>query len=79
MGVSKGSWKDYAMTFNKQEARFYMFKHSMASPDCILTKTTTLQKKNIFYNLELQNRKKTKFTNMDDLIVLLKRSEFHII
>ena len=79
IGVSKGSWKDYAMTFNKQEAVFYMFKHSMASPDCILTKTANLQKKNIVYNLKFQNKKKSKFTRMDDLIILLKRREFYII
>jgi len=79
IGVSKGSWKDYAMSFNRKEAIFYMFKHSMASPDCILTKNTNLQKENIFYNLELQNTKKTKFTKIDDLIVMLKRSEFYII
>ena len=78
IGVSKGSWKDYAMTFSKQEAVFYMFKHSMTAPDCILTKTTNLQRKDIIYNLELQNKKKTKFTRMDDLIVLLKRREFYI-
>ena len=51
----------------------------MTSPDCILTKTTNFQRKNIFYNLELQNKKKTKFTKIDDLIVLLKRHEFYII
>jgi hypothetical protein len=79
IGVSKGNWKDYAMAFSRQEATFYMFKHSMTSPDCILTKTTNFHRKNIFYNLELQNKKKTKFTKMDDLIVLLKRHEFYII
>ena len=65
--------------FSKKEAIFYMFKQSMAAPDCILTKTTNMHKKNIIYNLELQNKKKTKFTKMDDLIVLLKRREFYII
>ena len=40
LGVSKGNWKDYAIFFGKQEASFYMFKHSLASPDCILTKIT---------------------------------------
>ena len=79
IGVSKGSWKDYAMTFSKQEAAFYMFKHSMASPDCILTKTASLHRKTIVFNLQVQNRKKTKFAKMDDLIILLKRREFHII
>ena len=79
IGVSKGRWKDYAMTFSKQEAAFYIFKHSMASPDCILTKTNNFQKKNIVYNLEFKYKKKTKFIKMDDLIVMLKRHEFYII
>ena len=79
IGVSKGSWKDYAITFSKQEAVFYMFKHSLATPDCVLTKTTKTQRKIITYNLELQNKKKTKFSQIDDLIALLKRREFYII
>ena len=79
IGVSKGNWKDYAIRFSKKKAIFYMFKHSMAAPDCILTKTTNMHKKNIIYNLELQNKKKTKFTKMDDLLVLLKRREFYTI
>ena len=79
MGVSKGNWKDYAMIFSNKEATFYMFKHSMAAPDCILTKTANLKRKNIIYNLELNNKKKTKFTKMDDLMAILKRREFHII
>jgi len=79
IGVSKGSWKDYAITFSKQEAVFYMFKHSLAAPDCVLTKTTKTQRKTITYNLELQNKKKTKFSQIDDLLALLKRREFHII
>ena len=79
IGVSKGSWKDYAITFSKREAIFYMFKHSMATPDCILTKTTNFQRKNIVYNLELKNKRHAKFTEMDDLMALLKRREFYII
>ena len=38
-GVSNGKWKDYAIISRKQEAIFCMFRHSMASPECILTKT----------------------------------------
>ena len=79
IGVSKGSWKDYAIFFGKQEASFYMFKHSLVSPDCILTKTTKLKKNNFIYNLKIQNNKKSKFTQIDDLIALLKRRELHII
>ena len=79
IGVSKGSWKDYAIFFGKQETSFYMFKHSLACPDCILTKTTKLKKNNVIYKLKIQNNKKSKFTQIDDLIALLKRRELHII
>ena len=27
-GVSRGQWKDYAIDFNKNNAFFYIFKHS---------------------------------------------------
>ena len=39
LGVSRGSWKDYSIYFGVKEAIFCMYKHSYASPDCILTKT----------------------------------------
>jgi len=79
MGVSKGNWKDYAMRFSNKEAIFYMFKYSMAAPDCILTKTANLKRKDIIYNIVLNNKKNTKFTKMDDLMAILKRREFYII
>jgi hypothetical protein len=56
-----------------------MFKHSLASPDCILTKTDKSKKNIITYNLQLQNNKKTRSTRIDDLLALLKRREFKII
>ena len=77
IGVSKGSWKDYAISYGKKETSFYMFKHSFSSPDCVLTKTKK-KKKNIF-NLEIKNKKESKFEKIDDLIILLKRREFKII
>ena len=79
VGVSRGNWKDYAIFCDKHEASFYMFKHSLASPDCILTKTEKSKKNNITYNLKLQNKKKTGSTRIDDLLALLKRREFKII
>ena len=56
-----------------------MFKHSLASPDCILTKTDKSKKNHITYNLKLQNKKKTRSNQIDDLLVLLKRRGFKII
>ena len=44
IGVSKGSWKDYAIFFGNHEVSFCMFKHSLASPDCILTNQDCVSK-----------------------------------
>ena len=78
-GVSKGSWKDYAISFGKQETSFYMFKHSLASPDCILTKISKNKKNSIIYNLKIQNSLKKKYNRIDDILAFLKRRELHII
>ena len=78
IGVSKGSWKDYAIIFKKNEACFYMFKHAYAFPDCILTKSKRNKKNYIIYNLEFSNNKSI-FNKIDDLLVLLKRRELKII
>jgi hypothetical protein len=79
IGVSKGKWKDYAIFFGIKEVSFYMFKHSLASPDCILTKKKKYKKNLIIYNLEFQNNKKTKFTQIDDIIAILRRKELKIL
>ena len=79
IGVSKGNWKDYAIFFGNREVSFCMFKHSLGTPDCILTKTTKYKKNSIIYNLELENKNKSKFTKIDDIIALLKRRELHVI
>ena len=79
IGVSKGNWKDYAIFFGNHEVSFYMFKHSLAKPDCILTKTKKNKKNNIIYNLELENKNRSKFTKIDDIIALLKRRELYVI
>ena len=79
LGVSKGNWKDYAISSGKREISFFMFKHSLASPDCILTKKEKIHKNHFVYNLQLQNNLKSKFTKIDDLLALLKRREIYII
>ena len=47
-GVSRGQWKDYAMDFNNNNAFFYIFKHSLAAPECILNKSLERKKKKNF-------------------------------
>ena len=74
-----GNWKDYAINFNKNEANFYMYKHSLASPDCILTKSIKYKKQKFIYKLKYAKLKKNKFGKIDDLIVFLKRKQFVIL
>ena len=38
IGVSKGNWKDYALNFKTNEAIFSFYKHTLALPDCTLSK-----------------------------------------
>ena len=79
IGVSNGKWKDYALNFNYNEAVFFFFKHSLASPDCILIKFKEKRKKRIIYRLAIKNKKNSKFENLDSLLVNLKRSQISII
>ena len=79
LGVSRGNWRDYAISFNNKEASFYMFKHSLASPDCILTKKTKSKNNHYIYDLKLENKKKSNSNKIDDLLALLKRRELKII
>ena len=79
LGVSKGNWKDYAISFEKQKTSFYMFKNSLNSPDCILIKSKKQKKNIITYDLILSNRLKSTFNKIDDIITFLKRREFKVI
>ena len=79
LGVSRGSWKDYAISFGKQKTSFYMFKHSFTYPDCVLSKSKKQKKDIILYDLEFINKQKSNFNKIDDLIALLKRKEFMLL
>ena len=77
-GVSNGEWKDYAIDFNKNNTFFYIFKHSLAAPVCILNKSLERKKRKIIYNLKSKNINR-KFENIDLLISTLSRKTFKII
>lgn len=77
-GVSNGEWKDYAIDFNKNNAFFYIFKHSFGGPDWILNKSLEKKKRKIFYNLKSSNQNK-KFDNLDLLLSILNRKIFKLI
>ena len=79
IGVSNGNWKDYALNFNSNEAIFSFYKHTLASPDCILKKFKEKKKKKTFYHLFILNKKNSKHENIDKLIAYIKRSQIFIV
>ena len=78
IGVSNGKWKDYALDFNKNEAIFSFYKHTLASPECILKKFKEKKKKRTFYQLSINNKKNSKYEDIDQIIVSIKRSQLSI-
>jgi len=79
IGVSNGNWKDYALNFNKNEAIFSFYKHTLASPECILKKFKEKKKKRTFYQLSINNKKNTKYEDIDQIIVSIKRFQLSIV
>ena len=78
IGVSNGKWKDYALNFNKNEAIFSFYKHTLASPECILKKFKEKKKKRTFYLLSINNKKNSKYEDIDQIIESIKRSQLSI-
>ena len=78
-GVSIGSWKDYALNFNNNEAIFSFYKHTLASPDCILKKIKVKKKKRILYHLFINNKKNSKYEDIDQLLASIKRSQISLV
>ena len=79
VGVSNGNWRDYALDFNSNEAIFSFFKHTNASPDCVLKKYKEKKKKRTLYQLIFKNKKNSKYENFDNLISSIKRSQLSIV
>ncbi len=79
IGVSSGNWKDYALNFKSNEAVFSFYKHTFASPDCILKKYKEKKKKKILFQLSINNKKNSKFEDIDILIASIKRSQISIV
>ena len=78
-GVSSGNWKDYSIKFNNNETSFFMYKHAIGSPDCILTKSKKNKKNKFIYKLQFHNKKRNIFNHIDELLIILKRSNLKII
>ena len=77
-GVSNGEWKDYAIDFNKNNAFFYIFKHSLAAPECVLNKSLDTKKRKILFKLKSKNQNKN-YENLDQLLSSLNRKIFKIL
>ena len=75
---SIGVSNDYALNFNKNEAIFSFYKHTLASPECILKKFKEKKKKRTFYQLSINNKKNSKYEDIDQIIVSIKRSQLSI-
>ena len=79
LGVSNGNWKDYALNFRTNEAIFFFYKHTLASPDCVLKKYKEKKKRKTLFQLFINNKKNSKFENIDKLISSIKRSQLFIV
>ena len=79
IGVSNGNWKDYSLNFNKNEAIFSFYKHTLASPECILKKFKKKKKKGTFYQLSINNKKNNKYEHIDHIIASIKRSQLSLV
>ena len=79
LGVSNGNWKDYAVNFRTNEAIFSFYKHTLASPDCVLKKYKEKKKRKTLFHLIINNKKNSKFEDIDKLISSIKRSQLFIV
>ena len=79
IGVSNGNWKDYALNFKSNEAIFSFFKHTHASPDCILKKYKEKKKKKTLFHLFINNKKNSKYEDIDKLLLSIRRSQLFVV
>ena len=79
IGVSNGNWKDYALNFKSNEAIFSFYKHTLASPDCILKKFREKKKKKTLFHLFIHNKKNIKYEDIDKLIAFIKRTQIFLV
>lgn len=79
IGVSNGNWKDYSLNFKTNEAVFSFYKHTLASPDCVLKKYREKKIKKALFYLSINNKKNSKFEDIDKSIISIKRALLYII
>jgi len=79
LGVSNGNWKDYALNCKSNEAIFSFYKHTLASPDCVLKKYKEKKIKKTLFHLFINNKKNSKYEDIDKLLSYIRRSQLFIV
>ena len=79
VGVSNGNWKDYTLNFRSNEAIVSFYKHTLASPDCILKKYKEKKKKKTLFKLFINNKKNSRFEDIDKMISSIKSTQLFIV
>ena len=79
LGVSKGNWKDYSIDYKKNEASFFIYKHSLAFPEYALIKYTKHKTNKYFYKLKTVEKSNKEIENIEGLIAILKRKNIKMI
>jgi len=79
LGVSQGTWKDYAIQFKHNEAYFHIFKNCSEKPLISICKKK--YKKHKKYNFQISNGYYNFLsdTNIDNIFVYLKRKDLKLI
>jgi len=79
LGVSNGKWKDYALNFKSNEATFSFYKHTLASPNCILKKYKKKNKRKTLFHLFINNKKNNKYEDIDKLLSSIRSSQLLVV
>jgi hypothetical protein len=79
LGVSNGNWRDYDLNFKSNEAIFSFYKHTLASPDCVLKKYKEKKKRKTLFHLFINNQKNSKYKDIDKLLSSIRRSQLFVV
>ena len=79
IGVTKGNWKDYSINYKKNEACFFIYKHTLANPEYALIKYKKNKKNKYYYQLKSNLKNNRDIENFEELISILKRKNINML
>ena len=79
LGVSRGNWMDYSIYSNKNEAIFFIYKHTSSMPEYSLIKYRNKKENKYFYKLIAGEKNNNDKENIEELISILKRKNIKVI